>query len=231
MTKDAEFYFKRSEDKFHHGNSKGGLEDLDQAIALDPNNLDYRWSRGNLAYEGENYLIAVEDFTKIITLTSDKKELQEAFTKRAISYETLGRYTDLINDLNSIIDEGLGNSQTYVWRGSHKYKLGNIEEAIEDFTEAHILSPQDIDVLMQRANSLYQIERYEEAVHDLSQILESGESNPSYLAITYGKRGKALYQLGKLNEALDDFNQIQKIRGEKPFTNPNDYMKLHGTDF
>ena len=62
MTQDAEFYFKRSSERYSAGDVSGGDTDLDEAIALAPDNLEYRRERGMLRYQAKEYQLAVDDF-------------------------------------------------------------------------------------------------------------------------------------------------------------------------
>ncbi|MBL8160493.1 MAG: hypothetical protein JNJ61_00795, partial [Anaerolineae bacterium] len=70
MKPEAEKYYKSSEEKFRAGDVEGGFADLDQAIRSDPEDATLYWERGVLRYEGDEFHLAVADFTKVIELSN-----------------------------------------------------------------------------------------------------------------------------------------------------------------
>lgn len=228
MEEDAEFYSKRSNQRFAKGDMEGAISDINHAIHLDPNNLEYYRSRGNLRYHSEEYQLAVEDFTKIIQLGKNINQLTDIYNKRAISYEKLGLHGHLLRDLDWLIEHGFGTATIYAWRGHHRLKMGDGEGAIRDFTIAHeSWDPESSEALLQRAQAYYQAQRYEEAVQDLTQIAETYKLIPLELVVIYIWRGRAYYGMGKHQEALIDFKEAVRIEGENPYFDAASYMRAY----
>lgn len=229
--RDAKFYFERSKERLKNGQIGGDLSDLDYAIRLDPNFLEGYRRRAEFRYDGEEYQLAIEDLTKIIELSDDIEEIADCRKKRAISYEHVALYWELVKDLDWLIENGFGKEVDYAWRGLHKFKAGDFESAIRDFTEAHRMSPDISEYLIQRARSYYSAHRYEEAVQDLTTILESYESYPLSLRAVYMWRGRAYFKMGKHQEALNDFNEEMRLIENEPFSSALAYMQqLHPQD-
>ena len=225
---DADTYFRRSENKILHGDWDAGLTDLNQAIALAPNNIEYLSSRANLRYERDEYRQAVEDYTTITELSSDLDELSVAQHKRAICYEHLGLYKELIGDLDWLINQGFEKVNHFTWRGVHRRGLGNLPGAVSDFTKALQISPQSDRVLLQRGSTYYELEQFEDAVKDLTQILSLPDVDPSMLEAVYHWRGSAFYRLGNQKNALADFNQVMQFRKLEILSNPSEYVGTFG---
>jgi tetratricopeptide (TPR) repeat protein len=225
MQQEADFFFKRSDERFRNDDIEGGTADLDQAIFLSPDNLQYLWQRALWRYQTDAYEAAVQDFNRIITLTSHIEDLESAYSTRALCYERLGRVQDLIADLDWLIDHGFGSDTTYSWRGDHLYQLGQYEAAIRDFTEAHLLSPDSEDFVLQRAHANFQAKHYEAALQDFTRVLESAEHHPNYLRAIYHWRGMTYFNLGREAEALEDFHQEMRLRGAEPCDTLHEYLR------
>lgn len=228
MEHDAAFYFKRSNKRFAAGDAQGGYDDLDQAIRLAPNNTEYLWRRVMFRFQAEEHQLAAEDFTRIIELITDLKEIEDARRKRLVYYAHFRLHEEAIADLDWLIAHGLGDGDTYASRGYHRREAGDFGGAIEDYTSAHELLPQVNGILLQRSIAYYMAAQYEESVQDLTRIIESNPQQPNHLKLLYHNRGKALYRWGKHQEALDDFNQVARIVGREPYPDSTWYMQtLH----
>jgi tetratricopeptide (TPR) repeat protein len=114
MTQDAAYYAKRSSERFESGDIEGGDADLNRAIELDPDNVEYRWERGRFRYNAEEYALMVEDISKIIEVSSDLDDLQEAYILLSIAYDALGQDQELISGF------GLANQS---WWGCQLLRL------------------------------------------------------------------------------------------------------------
>ncbi len=225
--RDVKFYFERSEERLKNGQIGGGLADLDYAIRLDPNFLEGYRRRAEFRYDGKEYELAVEDLTKIIELSDDIEEIADCRKKRAISYGHVRLYWELVKDVDWLIENGFGKQIDYAWRGLHKFESGDFEAAIRDYTAAYKLSPNNTEFLIKRAQSYYFAHRYEEAVRDLTTILESYESYPLSLRAVYMWRGRAYFKMDDHQKALSDFNEALRLVGNDPFSSALAYMQQH----
>jgi tetratricopeptide (TPR) repeat protein len=226
MAETADYYFKRAEERFNSNDADGGFADLDEAIRLDPTNPDYFWQRGLHKYEQGELDAPISDFTKTIELTSDLNRQAEAYRKRLVCYRRLNQCENLLIDTNWLIEHGFGDRQIYEWQGFCRNKLGQFEEAIQDYTKAIQLSAH-YDALYGRANAYYRVKRYQEAIQDLTQVLlKSHEiSDNVYLALAYQQRAFAYYRLSELDKSFHDFNEAQRLHGQQPFSDIATYIE------
>jgi len=95
----------------------------------------------------------------------------------------------------------------YVNRGV-AYKLtGQLEAAIEDYTEALELSPESGDIYTTRANAFLEMAQLDAAINDANKALAF---NPEYAA-AYFVRGRIFEALGQKNFARDDFVRAYEL--------------------
>ncbi|MBI1258746.1 MAG: tetratricopeptide repeat protein [Chloroflexi bacterium] len=218
MTQDAEFYFKRSAERYKAGDVSGGDADLDQAIALAPDNLEYRWERGMLRmrYQAEQHELALEDFSKIIELSTDIEELDRAYGWRLVSYDALGLKQALLADLDWLIAHDLADALLYSWRSHLLYDLERYEEALEDVNKAIEMAPKHMDYLVDRARIYEQLKRYEDEINDLTSWMKSVRDS-LLLNMLYMDRATAFFKIGNKEQAYADFEEAIR-RGAMPFT-------------
>src|SRR5579871_3628232 len=119
MTHDAEFYFERSAERYKAGDVNGGNADLDHAIELAPDNLEYRWTRANRRHHLGQHPLAIEDFSKFIELTTDVEDLGYAYHALAISHEALNLTEAWLADLDWLIAHDQVSGNEYTWRGAY----------------------------------------------------------------------------------------------------------------
>ncbi|MBC7812831.1 MAG: hypothetical protein H7175_16870 [Burkholderiales bacterium] len=224
---DTNDYAQRSQERFANGDIDGGFADLDEAIRLDPHNPAYYWTRGMLHYEGDEHALAVADFTAIIELSSDERELEAAYRKIAICDEILGDTEASIAAMDWVIDQGYGDAELYQSRAHGKRKLGYLDGAIQDLTTAQQMASADIDsdILLLRAQTNYEAGYYSDALHDLTHILSANETRSTYLAAVLDWRGQAYFALNQRDAALTDFNMVMQLSGGQPFTDAAEYMR------
>ena len=86
---------------------------------------------------------------------------------------------------------------------------GEPDRAVAAGTRALALSPDDVDLLADRAAALMALDRFEEVARDLGQALEIDASRDDVLVM----RGSALRHMGRLDEARDD---IDRALGRDP---------------
>lgn len=224
MNQKAEYYFNLAEDDFKTKDLEGSFNNLNRAIELDPNNIIYYWTRGMRRAHLEDYDLAVPDFTKVIEFGSDLEDIAAAYLQRATCYELLQQREKLLSDLDWLIKHGKGDSHIYAWRADCHRRLNHLREAIEDFSAAIQLAPENDELLLQRARTAYAIELYDEAIIDLTQILVLGKPHHNFLAAVYRWRANANYKMNKLEEAFQDFSQMSIMYGLSPFANVADYL-------
>ena len=115
------------------------IDDLDEAIRLDPKRASAYQNRG-AAYNGlGRYEQAVEDLSKAIELDPDNAG---AFTNRGLALFALGRYDQSLTDLTRRSSLRRETPIPYFNRAEVCARLGQRDQALEDYNEAIRLDPR-----------------------------------------------------------------------------------------
>ena len=119
------------------GNYPIVIDLLNKAIDLDPSLEEAYIERGEAYAMLGNHGQAVEDFNEVIELNSRSFK---GFRGRANAYSELGNHSQAIIDFTSAIElEPVNYPELYYLRGKSHEKLGNRDDAKEDFKNAKVL--------------------------------------------------------------------------------------------
>ena len=166
-------------DKSDSGNCEGAIKDYTKAINLGVSpstEPKVYFIRGLCNGELENFIDAIDDFTKAIELYPEN-ELDykaEAFSNRGFSKHLLNDYRGAINDYTQAIEIDPTNHFVYFRRGNSKGLLNDYQGAIEDHTKAIELNPQYSDAFIQRALAKDIVGDLDGAINDYKSILAFG---------------------------------------------------------
>ncbi len=214
MTKSGEYYYKRFLKKEYSSEFEDALGELDKAIEVEPNNRDYYLIRGRFLYHRGRFEGAISDLTRVTELSADLDDSVEAYRLLAISHGEIGDLSSLMSDLDWLIENDFATEGTYMRRGYYHRRAGNDQQALQDYTKALEIKPNDESALINCAQLHYQMQQYDQAEQDLSQIVSMGDQHPNFLKFVHHLRGMARHQLGKTKGALEDFNEVMHLRGE-----------------
>ena len=106
MQPTAAGHFKQALAKFHSGDVKGGLVDLEEALRLDSSRWEYHWTRGALNYRRRAYTSAEADFTNAIERCSEVRQAGKIYQRRMFCYGRHERYANLILDATWLLENG-----------------------------------------------------------------------------------------------------------------------------
>ncbi len=164
------------------GDSDRAMADYDNAIALDPNDIDAYNERGQIWLEkGENDN-AISDFDKAIELDPRKAE---AYYNRGRAYSHNGADTRAIADYGQAVEFDPTHWRAYNNRGFVLNRMGEFDRAIADLDEAIRLEPNDPFAYNNRGISWGAKGDAKRAVADYSQAITL---DPTYVN-PYGSRG------------------------------------------
>lgn len=126
-------------------------------------------------------------------------------------------YTDpmseaLLKAYSQLLDEDPRDPETLFRRASLYYKNNDYVRALDDLNTAlKYFLPEQADERSQaigiRANVLMAMQKYDQALSDLNELLGAEPANYSLLY----ERGTALYELGRYSEAKADFNRMLRL--------------------
>ena len=114
------------------------IEELTQAIELNPTDANIHFSRGHAYHTKDNYDKAIADYTKAIQL---KSNLTEAYNNRGAAHSKKGDYNRAIKDLNKAIQLKPNLAKAYNNRGAAHGRKGEYSKAIADLNKAIQLNP------------------------------------------------------------------------------------------
>ncbi len=92
-------------------------------------------------------------------------------------------------------------------QGNFLIMLGQIDKAIEAYSHAIELKPDDAQVYTNRGVAYYSKGKYDLAIQDLNKVIEL---NPDY-PIAYTNRGMAYYSKSEYDLAIQDFNKAIEL--------------------
>lgn len=210
-TNKSEYYFKRSEFIFNSKEDEiSAMNDLNEAIRLDPSNEMYLYQRGIFYEKLKKYDLAIESFQQLLKINPD---IIEAINYIGVINEQQGKTDLVIENYNKCIalENTNPNSAAYCYsnRAGIYAQQGKLTEALQDYTKAIELDNKNGDRYYTRA-LFYEgyLEDYDNALIDFSKAIELAPTNVNNLY----QRG-VLYKeaLNKNKKALDDFEKILEI--------------------
>ena len=210
----------------------GAREFYDEALKIDGEFPDAYYNRGITYQITGSYQRAIEDFTKAISF---RDGYLDAYYHRGLAYFDNGEYYKSLEDAGYLIQHE-GKEQGYFLEGLCHEALGNNGEALDAFSNALKITPDNAGLYVNRATIYYYLEEIDSALADLkvAEELDASESNiynlRSMIAFDQGDpqaafdwveraialnssqsyfyNNRGLYQLylGKLEEGLEDIN-------------------------
>ncbi len=176
------------------------IRELDQAIALKPDDAQAYLDRGNLQVDAGRYAWAIRDYGQAIAL---KPDYVAAWFNRGNCYFTAGRAEEALRDLDQAIALKPDFAEAYVSRGILRAAALRYAEAMCDYDRAIALKPAYAAAWF-RLGSLYiRTGQPEEALRDLDRAIAL---KPDF-AEAYVNRGILLAGAKRYAEAVRDYDQ------------------------
>lgn len=118
------------------------LQALNQKLQATPKDISLLVQRGNIYFQMHQFEMAVEDFSKAITLDGN---FDAAYFGRGLALGRLGRINDGIDDLSLYIKRHPQSSLAYTKRGVRYLWLGDDAKAKQDLNKAIELNPKNAE--------------------------------------------------------------------------------------
>ena len=181
------------------------IEQLTQAIELNPTDTNAHFYRGYAYHIKGNYDKAIADYTKAIRL---KPNLAEAYNNRGAAHSKKDDYNRAIKDLNKAIQLKPNLAKAYNNRGAAHGRKGKYSKAIADLNQATQLNPKLVEVYNNRGAIYINRGNYGEAIEDLNKAIQL---DPNF-AVAYYNRGIAYANKGDDNRANADFTKEKELK-------------------
>jgi tetratricopeptide (TPR) repeat protein len=146
---------------------------------------------------------ALDAFSKAILLAEDSSEV-------LVDRGNMFLETDLYEDAFSDFDEAVSQVDTIdarYGRAQAAFVTGRYKVALDDIDEVLLEMPLDRNARLLRGKILVELERYDEGLADLNQVLVQGIDDPTDRGDAFEYRGRANYYLGFYGNALIDLEQ------------------------
>lgn len=161
-------------------------------------------SKGNRAYDENEYDKAIEYYNKAIELDPD---FADAYNNRGIAYRRKGECAKAIEDYNKAIELDPDYSEAYYNRGRAYRYLKEYDKAIEDYSKAIELNPEDAEAYNSRGVAYADLKEYGKAIEDFSKAIELNPED----AEAYNNRGYAYLHLKEYGKSKTDIEKALEL--------------------
>ncbi len=226
--KDELLLSNRAKIKEMSGDKFGALTDHNKAIAIAPTNADGYTERGIYNLNQKYAALAFADFNKAIALKPNSS--YPYFYLSKIKYEN-NDLADALKDIDKAILSDDQQGRLFNFRGIIYSALKQYKNALENFSTAIKLNPDDFSSYLSRAQVYYGLENMDAACQDYSKakslVSEQKVNNPELLknievsmldfcdasrASYFYQRGVAFYNLKQYDKAVSIYQTgLQKF--------------------
>lgn len=137
--KSAQDYVDQAVTHFQQKELDQALEDLNQAIQLNPNHSKAYFERGKVYFEQDKLDQALQNVNQAIHISSD---YTEAYGIRGLVYLKQGKIKKALEEFNQIIQVNPKDAIGYFSRGMVYFKQGKLDKALQDLEKAATLFQQ-----------------------------------------------------------------------------------------
>ena len=180
------------------------VEDLTEAIRLDPTQGWLHGQRGRAHAKIRDYARAVEDLTEAIRLDPTQGWFHG---QRGWAWNQNGEYARAIEDLTEAIRLDPTQGWFHGQRGRAHNETRDYARAVEDLTEAIRLDPTDGWWYGHRGRARAKIGDYARAVEDLTEAIRLDPTQGWF----HGQRGRAHNETGDYARAIEDLNEAIRL--------------------
>jgi tetratricopeptide (TPR) repeat protein len=176
---------------------------LNSAIFLDSNYNYPHGRRGLLNVINKKFDLAISDYSKFISLSTDSVDLFNGLTDRGTAKSFIRNYSGAIDDYSEALKYDPTNKSIYQNLGAIYIDAGMFDEAINILATGLELYPKDVGMLNNVGFLHIQTKQYAKAIPYFDKSIDIDEKD--FLA--YGNRGYCFINLGKLKKARNDLDQ------------------------
>jgi len=120
------------------------------------------FTKGNEAFRGGDFKLAVDFFSKAISKAPTKPAL---YFNRGSTYAILKEYQKAIRDFTKTIELSPGHFDAYNHRGLAYHDLRQFDKAISDFNKSLTIDSNFVIAMVNKGTTLSYLKRYNEALY------------------------------------------------------------------
>ncbi|MCX6775999.1 MAG: tetratricopeptide repeat protein [Candidatus Micrarchaeota archaeon] len=164
-------------------------------------------SRGSAHYNKEEYVKAIENFSKIIELNP---KYADAYYNRGNAHFKIGEYDKAIENFSKAIELDPKDAEMYSNRGLVYDSKGEYDKAIENYDKAIGLNPKLAAAYNNRGSTYFKMGEYYKAIKNYDEAirLDSKDANAYY------NRGNAHFKIGNVDKAIEDLTIAIELNPE-----------------
>ena len=179
---------------------------LQQAITLLPTNINFRYNLALSHQYEKNYALAIEAYDEALKVDPYHTTSLISKTRCLLRLKKFDVASALVD---SFFLAKRFDTEMLLFRGDIKLHNGAVEAALNDFTRAIAINPEDIILLIRAADCLAELSQFDEEAAVRKRIvilMEKQGETKEYRAINYGLLGYALYNAFQWEEALENLS-------------------------
>jgi tetratricopeptide (TPR) repeat protein len=207
---DAGLYEERGYYLKKAGKLREAKNDLDAALALDPQKAYSNYLRGNIYLETESYAEALKDLNMAVSLNPGEKEY---YFTRGIAHILLKNFDAALDDMDYCIKNKSPGGLPYFFKALIYFRTGKYQESLRNINIAIGIEPeafQSYEFRMQL--NLFCLLRPQEAMADINRILSLGADRD----IVYFCRAYIYLTNREYDRAFEDIEiYINRTRGNE----------------
>lgn len=174
-------------------------------------NVEKEYAEGDSYYKEKNFDTAIRHFKNAIDLMPGIPSLYLALGN---GYFAINQYSDALATYEDGLKVAKKSEQVYVYlitnRGSVRMRLGLLQEAINDFSVAIRLQPNEAPAYFNRGLANHKLKDFQRAVADYSDTIKLKLQPENAYIYTY--RGLAKCELHDFQGALADYTEAIKLQ-------------------
>lgn len=152
--------------------------------------------------QGEN-AEAIETYNRLTVLVPEDTD---TFLKRAQLYLQEEQFEAAIGDCRSVLQR-TPDYRAFLLMANARYKLGGMEDAVDDLTQAAGLKDDAMDIYLLRSSAYYNMGQYEKALADIDRAIELAPEEEA----AYMQRAKIREACQDCEAALQDYAAVTEL--------------------
>jgi len=207
------------------------ISDFYKAIGLAKDDPSAYFGRGKVCAEKGQHIEAINDFNKAIELGKDDFHV---YFNRGKSHAGNNQHDEAISDFDKAIELDEDSYDAYLNRGEIYFRIGKksyralthhkrhmgysgkdgdyespeLDNAIDDFTSAIRLNPEDSIAYRRRGDTFCKLDKYDKALSDFEKVIDLAPQDP----FAYLSRGNAYHGKKEYDNAISDFDEAVELK-------------------